>query len=73
MSCDNIVHFVTDVVPRMGVYGKLNQCAMPILSSILFPCIIPLHVFWAVVLLIIIMLVFLVDVRMFSRSIVIEN
>ena len=34
ISCDNILQFVTDVVQRMGGFGKLIQYAMPILSSI---------------------------------------
>ena len=40
ISSDNVLQFVTDVVQRMGVFGKLIQCTMPILSSILSPWII---------------------------------
>ena len=40
ISSDNVLQFVTDVVRRMGVFGKLIQCTMPILSSIPFTCII---------------------------------
>ena len=40
ISSDNGLQFVTDVVQRMGVFGKLIQCTMPILSSIPFTCII---------------------------------
>ena len=39
ISCDNILQFVTDVVQRMGLFGKLIQYAMPISSSIRSPCI----------------------------------
>ena len=41
ISCDNSLQFLTDVVQRMGVFRKLIQCTMPILSSIPSPCIIP--------------------------------
>ena len=41
ISCDNILQFVTDVVQRMGVFGKLIQYAMPILYSIPSPCTTP--------------------------------
>ena len=41
ISCDNILQFVTDVVQRVGVFCKLIQYAMPILSSIPSPCITP--------------------------------
>ena len=41
ISCDNILQFVPDVVQRMGVFGKLIQYAMPILSSIPSPWIVP--------------------------------
>ena len=41
ISCDNILQFVTDVVQRMGVFGKLIQYAMPLLSSIPSPGITP--------------------------------
>ena len=30
----NIVQFITDVVQKRGVFGKLIQCTMPILSNI---------------------------------------
>ena len=40
ISSDNVLQFVTDVLQRMGVFGKLIQCTMPILSSIPSPCII---------------------------------
>ena len=39
ISCDNILQFVTDVVQRMGVFGKLIQSTVLILSSIPSPCI----------------------------------
>ena len=39
ISCDSSLQFVTDVIRRMGVLGKLIQYAMPILSSIDSPCI----------------------------------
>ena len=41
ISCDNILQFVTDVVQKMGVFGKLIQYTMPILYSIPSPCITP--------------------------------
>ena len=40
ISSDNVLQFATDVLQRMGVFGKLIQCTMPILSSIPSPCII---------------------------------
>ena len=43
ISSDNMVEFVTDVVQRVGVFGKLIQCTMPV-SSIPSPCITPLCV-----------------------------
>ena len=61
------------VIQRMGVFDKLIQCTMPILSSIPSTCIIPLHLFWAIVLLTIILLLFRVDVPKFFRYIVIGN
>ena len=72
-SCDNILQFVTDVVQIMGVFDKLIQCTMLISSSITSPCIIPLHVFWTIVLLSIILLLFRIDVLKFSRYKVIGN
>ena len=30
ISSDNMVQFVTDVVQRVGVFGKLIQCTMPV-------------------------------------------
>ena len=41
ITCDNILKFVTDVVQRMEVFGKLIQNAIHILSSIPSPCITP--------------------------------
>ena len=61
------------VIQRMGVFDKLIQCTMPILSSIPSTCIILLHLFWAIVLLIIILLLFRVDVLKFCRYMVIGN
>ena len=61
------------VIQRMGVFDKLIQCTMPILSSIPSTCIIPRHLFWAIVLLIIIRLLFRVDVLKFCRYMVIGN
>ena len=40
ISSDNVLQFVTDVVKRMRVFGKLIQCTMLILSSIPSTCII---------------------------------
>ena len=40
ITSDNVLQFVIDVVQRMGVFGKLIQCTMPISSSIPSPCII---------------------------------
>ena len=40
IASDKVLQFVTDVVQRMGVFGKLIQCTMHILSSIPSPCII---------------------------------
>ena len=41
ISCDNILQFVTYVVQRMGIFCKLIQYIIFILSSISSPCIIP--------------------------------
>ena len=41
ISCDNILQFVTYVVQRMGMFCKLIQYIILILSSISSPCIIP--------------------------------
>ena len=41
ISCDNSLQFLTDAVQIVGVFPKLIQCTMPILSSIPSPCIIP--------------------------------
>ena len=57
----------------MRVFDKLIQCTMPILSSIPSTCIIPLHLFWAIVLLTIILLLLRVDVLKFCRYMVIWN
>ena len=72
ISCDNILQFVTYVVQRMGMFCKLIQYIILILSSISSPCIIPLLVFWAIVLLTTILLLFRIDLLKFSRYIVIE-
>ena len=61
------------VIEMMGVFDKLIQCPMPILSSIPSTCITPLHLFWAIVLLTIILLLFSVDVLKFCRYMVIGN
>ena len=58
ISCDNILQFVTYVVQRMGRFCKLIQYIILISSSISSPCIIPLLVFWAIVLLTTILLLF---------------
>ena len=71
ISCDNILQFVTYVVQRMGMFCKLIQYMILILSSISSPCIIPLLVFWAIVLLATILLLFRIDLLKFSRYIVI--
>ena len=73
ISCDNILQFVTYVVQRMGMFCKLIQYIILILSSISSPCIIPLLVFWAIVLLTTILLLFRIDLLKFSRYIVIGN
>ena len=69
ISCGNILQFVTDV-QRMGVFGKLIQClfypAFLLLTS-LPPCV------WAIVLLTIILLLFMVYVLKFPRYIVLGN
>ena len=58
---------------KNGVFGKLVQCTMLILSSIHSPCIILIHMFWAIVLLTIILLLFRINMLKFSRYIVIGN
>ena len=73
ISCDNILQFVTYVVQRMGMLCSLIQYIILILSSISSPCINPLLVFWAIVLLTTILLLFRIDLLKFSRYIVIGN
>ena len=69
ISCDNILQFVTDIVQRMGVFGKLLRYAMPISSSIPSPVPHPLHAFWAIVLITITLFLFRLYVFKFSRYI----
>ena len=57
----------------MGMFCKLIQYIILISSSISSPCIIPLLVFWAIVLLTTILLLFRIDLLKFSRYIVIGN
>ena len=73
ISCDNVLQFVTYVVQRMGMFCKLIQYIILILSSISSPCIIPLLVFWAIVLLTTILLLFRINLLKFSSYIVIGN
>ena len=73
ISCDNILQFVTYVAQRMGMFCKLIQYIILILSSISPPCITPLLVFWAIVLLTTILLLFRIDLLKFAKYIVIGN
>ena len=57
----------------MGMFCKLIQYIILILSSISSPCIITLLVFWAIVLLTTILLLFRIYLLKFSRYIVIGN
>ena len=47
LSCGNIVQFVTYVVQRMRLFGKIIQCPLPILFVIPSPYVISLFLFWA--------------------------